>query len=162
MKIAKNTVFVEGGGSGIGISINYDRNYFQKGDTRYSIRTGIMIYPYGSSLVLPFEHSFFWGDNHSIEVCIGVTYIHGFVVKGNPCGYAGTNFDFTNAFFATQRVGYRYQKRKGGLFFRLGGGVLEKTIQFYKYMSTCSVDYPEGIFMDNIQPIFGLDLGYSF
>lgn len=120
----KNTVFLELGGNGFINSINYDRLFTLKDSLiSVSFRLGFGLYKSNESdssiiKVLPLEVNFLLGKKQNyLELGFGYTPSFGYrTFRQNNVVYATKNFDFN----IIGRVGYRYQKPEGGIFFRLG------------------------------------------
>lgn len=129
---AKNTVFVELGGNGGLISINYDRIFHQNGKFKFAGRAGFSYFkqssgnkgsnipPYWSPL-LPLEVTALWGrSRHHLELGVGVTFFSSRNLIFNPEGPEFFERDIGLDMIIPIRLGYRYQKPEGGFFFRVG------------------------------------------
>lgn len=121
----KNAAFVELGGNGFLNSINYDRLFTLKDSLiKASFRIGVGLYKTdessGSSVVkvLPLEINFMLGRTKNyFEFGIGYTPSFGYrTYRKDSLIYATKNFDFN----IVGRMGYRYQKPEGVIFFRIG------------------------------------------
>lgn len=115
-EIKKNTLFLEGGGNALLYSFNFDRLLKIKEKWRLSGRLGIIyFYSFFSSfdrhfIGLPVEFSYLRGHkNNFLELGIGVTPIYDH--------YPPTRELIS---MAVIRIGYRYQKREGGIFYKFG------------------------------------------
>lgn len=122
---AKNTVFVEFLGNGGVYSLNYDRIFFQRDRFKTSFRVGASLMPHKSyvaenyffSMTLPVEINGMWGSNrHHFEAGLGYTPFYW--SRQNTANMPGVreNRRFSNMLIS--RIGYRYQRPEGGLFFR--------------------------------------------
>jgi len=139
-KTKNNTYFVEFLGQGIIGSMNYDRLFDSQGIIKKSFSIGgiyaskirefefLNSYPYPNTynFGIPISYNFLiGGKNNYLELGIGIStfYFHGNVYVQE--GFCGThfpseyntkvkNFDFS----LIPKIGYRYQREKGGLFFK--------------------------------------------
>lgn len=152
---AKNTVFVEAGGSGR-YAASYGRIFHQRGKFKLSGSAGFSMWHYNTRRstywlpVLPLEISALLGKSkHHLELGTGITSF----LEATPRMDPVTSEVSDKIVFSTGvpiRIGYRYQKPEGGFFFRVG-----YTPYFY---------FP-GDSEGNIifHPIFaGLSIGMSF
>ena len=144
--IRKHSLFLEIGGNGVFYSINYDALFLLSTNFGFSVRAGFSIAPpflTGSDwgLTIPAEFNVLLGKTKNFfEFGVGSTLIRSF---------AGRNTEFP----LVGRLGYRYQKTDGGLFFRIGiNGILTK-------------DY-SGVYNDLITKRFipwaGISIGLTF
>ncbi len=122
---AKNALYGELGGNGIYYSFNYDRILYQKNAFALSGRIGFSMYPRDQFThffpVLPLEvNALFGKSKHHLEVGLGITphqeYRFRIDQTEGTIERAGREVNWFN----TVRLGYRYQKPKGGLLFRAG------------------------------------------
>ncbi|TVR38683.1 MAG: hypothetical protein EA392_09420 [Cryomorphaceae bacterium] len=111
--IARTSVHFEIGGNALGWSINGDRILFQSDYYKGSLRLGIGILPYPSSLkdnrtflFFPVEYNNLFGPKQNfLEIGLGTTF---------------TNSLQGSDIWITGRVGYRLQPIGGGFFMRAG------------------------------------------
>ena len=129
---ASKSVFLELGGNGIGISINYDAR-FSKKTNGFGYRVGLGILPStfdmvsetSTLLAIPLVINYLTGTrSHHFEAGLGVTYISGSV------GYFGFEKEKVAGVVLIPSVGYRYSRSKGGFLGRVvvsplvgGGGI---------------------------------------
>lgn len=139
--LRRHSLFVEFGGNGGYYSFNYDRIMLAKPKWKMSARVGAMYYRESLSyledgnqnlLTIPVELSYLRGaGNHHLELGLGVTalYEHYQDFEGS---------DVTQIMcLPAARVGYRYQKRDGGFFFKTGlTPMLQIKDSQYKYNKT--------------------------
>jgi hypothetical protein len=117
--LPKNTFFLELGGNGMFYSLNYDRILLDRPTWKIAARIGGMYFPgLGESnrhmIGLPLEISYLKGrNNHHLEVGLGFTSVY------DTYPLAETQLREL-AVMGVGRIGYRYQKREGGLFFKTG------------------------------------------
>ena len=117
---ATNTLFVEVGGNAGLYSINYDKILAQRSRLKLSIRIGVSIFPQpldpGIFIqpIVPIEVNGFYGNKHHIEIGIsyGSTLYPGYTL-GEEKKAVLYHYSIVG------RLGYRYQKKEGGLFMRI-------------------------------------------
>jgi hypothetical protein len=138
------TAFLELGGPGLAITVNYDTRFGQTRD-KWGYRVGAGYYNTGANWIasIPLQINYLYGFNKSggssfLELGAGTTFMksHG--------STNGTTFEFDNdvGFFATGTIGYRYQQDNGGINFRVE---FVPTVSVYGFI-----------------PIGGLSVGYTF
>lgn len=116
----KETVFIELLGNGGWYSLNYDRVFFHKRRDALTWRAGLTYMPYtnhtqSSEISLLGECNYLRGKRrHFLELGIGFTYWRVFRVDQHLDQERYINF------YLFPRIGYRYQKAEGGMFFRVG------------------------------------------
>jgi hypothetical protein len=133
----KNTFFLELGGNGFFYSLNYDRILLDHTAWKISARTGAMYMPgifeaNRHMIGLPMEISYLRGrNNHHLELGLGFTPIYDTYLRTDYDGrqYVGQDL----VLIGVARVGYRYQKREGGMFYRAGFTPLHGTIHDFVY-----------------------------
>lgn len=113
---AKN-VFLQVGGAGLAISVNYDTRF---GKTRdgwgYTVGLGGFVSGGNSVFTVPFQVNFLIGEHSSmLEVGAGTTFLRS---TGDSKGTTWA-FDRITGFIATGSIGYRYQPEHKGINFRL-------------------------------------------
>ncbi|CAN5919669.1 hypothetical protein BH24BAC1_BH24BAC1_38330 [soil metagenome] len=149
---ARNTFFAELYGNGGQYSLNFDRVFFQSGRFKSSLRVGASIRPARVNLAgdrfvvgtLPLELNGLWGGgSHHLEMGLGFT----------P-GYHGraTHIDSRSFHAYSARLGYRYQKPGGGLFFRAGLTPSLRSIKYPNLERKYHLNWAHG----------GIGLGWSF
>jgi hypothetical protein len=111
------TVFIELGGPGLALTLNYDTRFGNRRDG-LGYRVGAGYYNTGSNWVAsaPLLINYLYGKGSSfIEVGAGTTFVRS---QGST---NGTFFEFDNitGFIATATLGYRYQQDNGGINFRI-------------------------------------------
>jgi hypothetical protein len=150
--IKKNTIFLELGGNSPFYSLNYDRIVLEKPKLKLAARIGAMYVDNTNNFLssiknhnysLPLELSFLKGrNNHNLEIGIGATpYFREYVEETR-------NDEFFIAPFG--RIGYRYQKENGGVFFKAG---FTPIIRFKKDWESYNPKY--------VYPWGGLAIGYT-
>jgi hypothetical protein len=134
------TVFLEVGGPGLALTLNYDTRFGQTRD-KWGYRIGAGYYNTGANSVfaIPFQVNYLYGGSSSfLELGAGTTFLHS---HGST---NGTYFQFDNitGFIGTATIGYRYQQENGGINFRI---------------AFVPIVYDEGILLEG-----GLSVGYTF
>jgi hypothetical protein len=139
------TMFLELGGAGIALTLNYDTRF---GNTRdkWGYRVGAGYYNTGANSVfsVPLQVNYLYGFNQGgggssfLELGAGTTFVHS---NGST---NGTVFQFDNVtgFCATATIGYRYQQDNGGINFRIG--------------------FVPILYYDGLTAAGGLSIGYTF
>ncbi|CAN5508652.1 hypothetical protein BH09BAC6_BH09BAC6_08860 [soil metagenome] len=134
------TAFLEVGGPGLALTLNYDTRFGNKRDG-LGYRVGAGYYNTGDNSVftIPLQINYLWGSGSNFaEFGAGTTFLKS---KGNN---KGTFFQFDNVtgFIATATIGYRYQQDNGGINFRI---------------AFTPILYDEGLVAGG-----GLSIGYTF
>ncbi len=137
LSMQKNTLFVELGGNGFFYSLNYDRILLDYSTWKISARIGGMympgIFEVNRHLIsLPLEVAYLKGrGNHHLELAVGVTPIYDIFPRYDYTGrqYTGQQL----LLIGVARIGYRYQKREGGVFYRAGFTPLHGTLYDFNY-----------------------------
>jgi len=123
--VKKNTVFLELLGNGGYYSLNYDRILKSEEKWKLAGRVGGSYYNSFDvfnehSVSMPLELSYLRGhDRHFLEIEIGATpvyWTYDFDYGPGEEKFKVANFDV----MVLPRIGYRYQKPEGGLFFKVG------------------------------------------
>jgi len=101
----KNYMFVEAGGNGILLSINYERLIFDK----IGLRTGIgTLALYG--LTIPAMINYYFGSNRQLELGIGIVYTDYFPRE--------SEFIHNGEYLIGTTVGYKFQKENSNIILR--------------------------------------------
>ena len=164
--VKKNTFFFEGGGKGLYYSLNYDRLFAIKSETRFSWRVGAGFFSERNNkgtFTLPVGLNLLLGkDLHFFEVGYGITYYHIFINKINIGDGTGKLRNFLSTYISNNlSFGYRRQPSDAGIFFAATLTLNFAPINIY----TNEVRY---IYLDNfivnskIVPFVGVSIGYSF
>jgi hypothetical protein len=104
---ACSCVFVELGGNGIGLSLNYERLISR----RFGVRGGFGVVPFLGTAV-PFHFSWFNGLERKFELGAGLTYLP-------SSGFDGERwFAKSNSILLSATIGGRFQPRFGGFMIR--------------------------------------------
>jgi hypothetical protein len=124
--VSRNTIYLEAFGQGLYNSISFDRLLKLNKKIKRSVSTGLTLIPSKELFVIatPISYNYLIGEksNHHLELGIGFTPM--FMNDGNISVITGSEMHFRasqNMFFSfvTPKIGYRYQRSNGGLFFRL-------------------------------------------
>lgn len=120
--VAKNAVYLELGGTGMFYSFNYDRIFYQKGAFKTAARAGISILPINIAgrnylgYILPLELTAMFGrSKHHLEIGTGLT---PYLAPARNRGFDPVFERYRVAANMPFRLGYRYQKKDEGFFFR--------------------------------------------
>jgi hypothetical protein len=120
----RNTIFFEAGGNSFFYSINYDRLLKIKEKWRLAGRIGVMYVntftnERRSMIGIPMEFSYLRGhSNRFFELGIGVSGIYDHYYTQSNLNTSSEVKDFV--LLSVLRLGYRYQKHEGGLFYKIG------------------------------------------
>lgn len=142
--VKPRTVFLEVGGPGLALTVNYDTRFKNTRD-KWGYTAGIGYYNTGSNSVfsIPLQVNYLWGFGQSggdsfMEFGGGTTFVYS---KGST---NGTYFQFDNVtgFIGTATIGYRFQQDNGGINFRI---------------SFVPILYDEGLIAAG-----GFSIGYTF
>jgi hypothetical protein len=111
------TVFLEVGGPGLALTINYDSRFGKTRD-KWGYRIGAGYYNTGANWVAsaPFQINYLYGSGNSfLEMGLGTTFVRSHGTTN------GTFFEFDNVtgFIGTATLGFRYQQDNGGINFRI-------------------------------------------
>jgi hypothetical protein len=154
----KNTFFLELGGNGLFYSLNYDRILLGRSTWKLSGRMGGLYFPgLGEAnrhmIGLPLELSYLRGrNNHHLELGLGFTPMYDTYPIMGLDGQKDVVQDL--ALMGVARIGYRHQKREGGLFYKIGFTPLLGTV----YDLSNRLSRPTELFA---YPLVGLSLGYT-
>lgn len=116
---ARNANYMELLGNGGLYSINFERIFLYKEKFKISGRVGANVMPIGAQIEQGYviENSYIFLPNpHHIEIGPGLTLQR----KYNPGCSDTTIYVWESVWFAMFRLGYRYQKREDGFFFKAG------------------------------------------
>jgi hypothetical protein len=138
------TVFLEVGGPGLALTINYDTRFGDKRD-KWGYRVGAGYYNTGANWVasVPLQLNYLYGFGKTggssfAEFGAGTTFVRS---QGSS---KGKTFEFDNitGFIGTATVGYRFQQDNGGINFRI---------------AFVPILYDDGFIAEG-----GLSIGYTF
>jgi hypothetical protein len=139
------TVFLEVGGPGLALTVNYDTRFGDQRD-KWGYRVGIGYYNTGANSIftVPLQVNYLYpfrrggGGSSFLELGAGTTFIDS---KGSTNG-SSFQFDDDTGFFGTVTIGYRYQQDNGGINFRIE---FTPTVSGYGFI-----------------PVGGISVGYTF
>ena len=131
--VKRNTVYFEAFGQGLYNSFSYDRLYRTDKKIKTSITAGLTLIPTKELFVLgaPISYNFLFGQkNHHLELGVGFTILR---INMGKIDYTESypnnqGVEVTNTFigsetdyysYFTPKIGYRFQKPNGGMFFRV-------------------------------------------
>ncbi len=151
--LQKNTFYLELVGNGMFYSLNYDRILVVQQNWKMSGRIGGMYLPgldYNDRQMigLPLEVSYLRGRNkHYLEVGLGFTATY-------DTYRLGESRVKDLALMGVARVGYRHQKREGGLFYKVGFTPVHGVVYNMR-------NRQNSIGSNFTYPLFGLAIGYT-
>lgn len=134
----RNSIFLEGGGTAVWYSLNYERQFSINPMNRIALGTGISLIPLrfsDTNFVGLLSAGYLYGYKHNLET--GVS--------------AGYNF-LQPEFIGSLRIGYRYEA-SGGFQFRIGFSPI-----YGKFVETGLPEYDGKMFL----PWGYLSVGYTF
>lgn len=166
--IERNTVYVEAFGQGLAWSANYDRLFNTNKTFMNSLTVGITYVPefvgfgVGDTYVgIPVSYNWLLGKkSHHLELGVGLTSM--FVIAANTGG--------SDIFYlaAAPKVGYRFQRPQGGLFFKATVTALIDVFHVDSY-SFLNDRYSRLSYFNDVlgigYPVFpwpGVSVGYTF
>ena len=164
--IEKNTVYAEAFGQGFCWSLNYDRLFNTEKRIMNSYTAGIVYVPQsiqfgdGTYYGIPLSYNWLIGKkSHHLELGVGLTSL---LVNPN----SSVKSDFYT--YLTPKIGYRFQRPQGGLFFKATATPMidllsvntyksgsNKSRSFSTLSNVVGLDYPAF-------PWPGLSIGYTF
>lgn len=164
--VDRNTIYAEAFGQGFCYSLNYDRLFNTENRFKNSFTAGFVYVPesmgFGDGIYLGIPVSYNWllgKKSHHFEMGIGLTSL-----LVNPNSNLGTD-SYT---YLTPKIGYRFQRPNGGLFFRATVTPMiailnvstfnfgaEKYRQFSSFKNVLGLGYAAF-------PWPGLSMGYTF
>src|ERR1700761_4657410 len=133
-------VYLELGGPGLALTVNYDARFNSKIQDKWGFHVGTGYYNTGANSVfsIPLQVNYLIGKKNSfLEFGAGTTFLY-------SQGRAGNVFDFDDVtgFIGTATIGYRFLERNGGINFR---------VEFTPIFSD-----------EGITPGGGVSIGYTF
>jgi hypothetical protein len=116
--LPKHTLFIELSSKGPSHSLNYDRAFYKRNNTRFTYRAGLHISKKG--IGIPLSISLLKGkQRHFAEASLAITPY----VKQYRSLFSSTDSS-DKYIYILPAVGYRFQKQKGGAFFKVLAGPL--------------------------------------
>ncbi|MDX8341345.1 hypothetical protein SLH46_19255 [Draconibacterium sp. IB214405] len=156
-ELKKNSVYYEFLGTGATLfSLHYEKNIKQFEKSSLNLDLGVGYDPplhidMNPSYAFPLSLNWTSGiKNKHFELGIGLTYNSG-VSQQIATGGKTKSMD---ALWTSFRIGYKYQKPEGGLYFRAGLTPLLRVKKF------TSIDHDD--FFDKFLPFFGIGVGLTF
>lgn len=168
LRVAKNTVYVEGLGNGLVGSLNYDRILVTRKYYKISARTGFMYIPgtggFKPFIAIPLDFYLLMSLNKKdhLETGLGVTYWYG-AYRGTYNNAKGEKIYYASSTpFGCVSIGYRRQKESGGFFFNI------RVLMFKRIAELSFIPESEKILKNRVNlmnaafPTAGIGLGYTF
>lgn len=151
LRFAKNTFFLEG--SEVGYSINYDRIILHKYNDKLSVRVGLGLSQIRREhIASALEIQYFYGRSHHVGLGAGIMLQDQIRVHDATPLSINTRYGIL---YGTFKAVYRYQRPRGGIFFRIGFVLAQEILKVYSYTDT-----GESWSVGAGGPVIGL--GYSF
>lgn len=155
-KLAKNTILIEVvGSSGSNLSLQYDRIIKQLNKSFFNATIGIGYFPslnahFNPIYGLPCSLNWTSGlKKHHLEIGLGITYTNG-IIQVRDSIPPQNKAESLKAVFSTFKISYKYQRKDGGFFLKIGFTPL---IQIYRFSKTDVGGY--------FIPLAGVSLGYT-
>jgi hypothetical protein len=144
----KNSLYVEFGGNGFIYSLGYDRLFFSENKLRMSLSLGTSYSHFfheneGSVFILPQINSLY-GEKHNLELGIGFSWP---IIR---IALNQQDYNSMNLYFVFYRLGYRYQKKDGGLLLK------------FAFTPFTIIDPNPPWDYDFINPWLGVTIGWTF
>ncbi len=180
----RNTIYAELGGQAIGYSLNYDRLFRVNKKVKNSFSIGLEViefsWKYYSTALLPVSYNFLPGKRKSyLELGLGLTPIISRVYNDVWEYYPDLplrNYHFDIYLFASPKIGWRFQPRSGGFFFRATLSPVIHILSYYppkKYKNTSQLNKPAYYYffedwwdirwsIGPVLPWIGISGGYTF
>ena len=141
--IARNLIYLEVAGVGGYGSINYERVIYSKKYLIFSMRVGLSSYhikdytnQFNPDILIPLTINGYYGINHKIELGIGETFAN--IVHADITDFKTKRI--TN-FHTILSIGYRYQKRTGGIVFRCAYTPIIEFNRYFRHWAGISLGY---------------------
>jgi len=171
----KNSIYIEAFGQGLLNSFSYDRLFRTDKKIKTSVTAGVTIMPSigisdfytGAQISGSFLYTM---KNHHIEAGLGLNFLMDEVKEG--VDYLGSEGVIRNYYlYFTPKLGYRFQRPQGGIFFRL---TFTPLFAFFNRVGAISVEnelvvYPRTEIFSNVVsfgnrvfPWGGVSIGYTF
>jgi hypothetical protein len=123
VRSGQHTIFAEGfGNAGLWYIVGYDYTLKLKEKHKLSFNLGVQYIPYHKKhyqfSVAP-QISYLYGKNHHLELGVGGTY-----------DFYRFDDDYNIGWIVPFRIGYRYQREKGGFFFKIAYTPIYTNVEF--------------------------------
>jgi hypothetical protein len=161
----RNTIYIEAFGQGFNSSLSVDHLFSINKKVKTSFTTGLIIVPKsegfydGSYYGVALSYNFLFGKgSHKLELGIGLTHLSG---EGNIWN------DLYTFSYLIPKIGYRFQKNMGGIFFRATFTpmfALINTYDFAHIYHSRQIQYFTNV-LNLGSPVFlwgGLSIGWTF
>ncbi len=173
----RNTIYMELCGQAGIYSFSYDWLFRINKKVKNSVSFGLAIIPahWDLFVIAPVSYNFLFGKkNNHLELGIGPTFFFqkftNWEYTNSSVGYLTVRKDYF--LFASPKVGYRYQKLHGGLFFKATLSPIINIVQYFgvvKFKNASRFNLPGSIRffepwgeLGPVLPWTGVSIGYSF
>ncbi|WP_158824811.1 hypothetical protein [Mucilaginibacter lacusdianchii] len=131
-------IFVELGGPGLLLSLNYDTRFLNRHDgVGGRVGVGYLSIDKNSLLTVPLQINYLLGKNGKyFELGLGATFVK---LRGNEDSFL--SFDDASSVLGNMTFGYRYQPEDGGFHYRAGLTPLFNKSNFIPYFGSVGFGY---------------------
>lgn len=124
-------------------SLNYENVQYQKNNFMLSIRSGISTYhltdfmnKFNPDIIIPLAVNVLYGKNHLVEFGFGQTITN--IVYSDPINFMQNR---STKLSSNLTLGYRYQKKQGGIVFRGGYMPIIENNKYFRHWAGISFGY---------------------
>lgn len=140
---SKNLIFIEAFGYGGYGSLNYGYTFLVKNKLKVAGRIGLGTYymfdysnNFNPDIIIPLGISGYYGESHNVGFGFGQTISN--IVYADNVNYQPKRETCISTNFT---IGYRYQKREGGIMFRIAYMPIIEKNRFYAFWGGISLGY---------------------
>ncbi len=141
--LSRNSIYLEIVGIGGYGSLNYERIVFKTNWFKFGLRAGLSTYnisdytsKFNPDIIIPLSVNGLYGNNHKLEFGIGQTISN--IVQANPSNWKTERLTNIHANFT---IGYRYQKKQGGVIFRCSYTPIIELYKHFRHWGGISIGY---------------------
>jgi hypothetical protein len=140
---ASNSIYLEAGGAGGYGSLNYENVCYRKKNILVALRIGVGIYhlndyttTFNPDILIPLAINSCFGKNHKLELGVGQTLAT--IVRARETDFKPKR---VLNFHSNFSIGYRYQKKTSGLFFRCAYTPIIEFNRYFRHWAGISIGY---------------------
>jgi hypothetical protein len=140
---ASNNIYLEAGGPGGYGSLNYEWTCYHKKNILLTLRIGAGTYhlndyttKFNPDILVPLAINACYGKNHKLEIGVGQTFAA--IVKASETDF---NPKRVVNFHSNFSIGYRYQKKTSGIFFRCAYTPVIEFNRHFRHWAGISIGY---------------------